>query len=177
MTEMLYLHNLSHLTFKAAEVESVPMIREIKQKVGYPISEQKITEHLFPLWATEEEKSRIELALLLVEPTLEMVIVLAEEKNPLYEPASLQRANQILQEMPPALDKNLQYLQELGAWQGTFFKEITIVFNMLPKLRNTQDKLAYNQKLNEFFQKILRNKEFAFNFPEVVHEAHLSHIK
>ncbi|MEK6937953.1 MAG: hypothetical protein AABX04_02820, partial [Nanoarchaeota archaeon] len=102
---MLYLHNLNHLTPKAADVESVPLIREIKQQVGYPLTELKLRAHLSSFFATEDDLNKMELALLLVEPTLEQVATLAAEKNEeLHEPASLVRAKQILDEVPPAMD-------------------------------------------------------------------------
>lgn len=173
---LLYIHNLSHLTLRAADVESVQLIRDIKQKVPYPISEQKLMEHLSAFFVTEEDKNKMEIALFLVQPTLELVAKLAAEKNPLHEPPSLVRANQILTEMPSALDKNIQFADGICEWQNHFIKEAVEVFNALPKLRTREEKLAYNEKLNEFFRTILRNKEFTFNFVGMVNEVHTSHI-
>jgi len=174
---MLYLHNLNHLTPKAADVESVPLIREIKQKVGYPITEVKLKEHLLTFFPTEDDLTKMELSLFLVEPTLGQVAKLAEEKNEqLHEPASLVRAKQILEEMPPALEKNIQFAHQLREWQNIFFMEALEIFNALPKLRTMDEKKAYNERLNEIFRMILRNPEFAFNFWDLVHEAHTSHV-
>ncbi len=174
---MLYLHNLNHLTPKAADVESVPLIREIKQQVGYPLTELKLRAHLSSFFATEDDLNKMELALLLVEPTLEQVATLAAEKNEeLHEPASLVRAKQILDEVPPAMDQNLQFARVINEWQNLFFQETVEIFNALPKLRMQEEKIAYNERLNEIFRMILRNKEFAFNFWDLVHEAHVSHV-
>ncbi|MFH0701478.1 MAG: hypothetical protein V2A62_03500 [Candidatus Woesearchaeota archaeon] len=174
---MLYLHNLNHLTPKAADVESVPLIREIKQKVGYPLTDLKLREHLSSFFATEDDLNKMELALLLVEPTLEQVAALAAEKNEeLHELASLVRAKQILEEVPPAMDQNLQFARVINEWQNLFFQEAVEIFNALPKLRMQEEKIAYNERLNEIFRMILRNKEFAFNFWDLVHEAHVSHV-
>ncbi|MBI4983485.1 hypothetical protein HZC32_02475 [Candidatus Woesearchaeota archaeon] len=173
---MLYLHSLSHLTPKAAEVESVPLIREIKQKVGYPLTEQKLKEHLSQFFIIEDDLNKMELSLLLVEPTLELVAKLAEEKNVLHEPASLVRAKQVLDEMPSALDKNIQFAKEIAAWQEGFIKEAVQVFDALPRVSTPEEKIAFNNKFNEFFQMILRTQEFTFSFWDVVHEAHVSHI-
>jgi hypothetical protein len=183
---MLYLHNLTHLTPKSADVESVPLIREIKQKVGYPLTEQKFSEHISAYFPTHEELSKIEFSLLLVEPTREIISKLAEETKqaqesnplqaPLYESPSLTRANQILQEMPPALDVNLGFMKELAMIKNSFIQEGTQVFNALPKLRTQDDKIIFNNKLNSLFKAILRNKEFTFNYVDVINEMHTSHI-
>lgn len=183
---MLYLHNLTHLTPRAADVESVPLVREIRQKVGYPITEQKFSEHISSYFPTEEELSKIEFSLLLVEPTWEIIAKLAEETKlaqekdivqaPLHEAPSLARANQILLEMPPALDTNLQFVKELAVIKGNFLREATQVFNALPKLRTQDDKIVFNNKLNELFKVVLRNKEFTFNYVDVINEMHTSHI-
>jgi len=46
----------------------------------------------------------------------------------------------------------------------------------LPKIRTTEDKVHYNNKLNDLFKTVLRNKEFTFNYVDVVNEMHTSHI-
>jgi hypothetical protein len=175
---MLYLHNLNHLSPKAADVESVPLIREIKQKVGYPLTELKVRDHLQSFFPTEEDFTKMELASFLVEPTLEQVATLAAEKNEeLHEPASLVRAKQILDEVPPALTKNLEFARTIREWQNIFFQEAVEIFNALPKLRTQEEKVRYNERLNEIFRMILRNQDFNFNFWDIINEAHTSHIQ
>jgi hypothetical protein len=123
---------------------------------------------------------------LLVDSTQEIIAKIAEETKlaqerdpiqaPLHEPPSLVRANQILSEMPPALDKNLLFVKDLAVIKGHFIKEAVQIFNALPKLRTQEDKILFNNKLNDLFRTVLRNKEFTFNYVDVVNEMHTSHV-
>ncbi len=190
---MLYTHNLGHLNLKSAELESVYIVRDLRQKMPFPITEPKFNEYLTNCLVSDTDQSRMELGLLMVGPTLELLNKLLSETyipqaDPmhdsempkpvmLYESANIQRAMQLLKEMPPALNKNIQFGTEMLGWQSTMIREAASVFNMLPRLRTTEEKIVYNAKLNEIFQKVLRNQEFVFNFTDIVHEAHVELMK
>lgn len=191
---MLYTHNLGHLNLKSAELESVYIVRDLRQKMPFPITEPKFNEYLTNFLVSDTDQSRMELGLLMVGPALELLNKLLSETyipeaDPMHEPsevpkpmmlyesANIQRAMQILQEMPPALDKNIQFGTEMLGWQSTMIRDAASVFNMLPRLRTTEEKIVYNAKLNELFQRVLRNQEFVFNFTDIVHEAHVELMK
>lgn len=175
--KMLYIHNLQSLNPKSAEVEIIPLIRELKKRTPYPISPEKFGEQFYPLFVSNLDIENMKTALQNVEPTIEKVKNLIAEKNEVHEPINLQRTLQILNEMPAPLQENTQFAQEIMALQENFAAELTGVLNKIPQLKTMEEKKEYNNKLDQTFQKILRNNAFTFNYKDVVNEAQLEHIK
>ncbi len=173
---MLYIHELGHLNAKSAEIESVYLIRELREKTPYPLDNDKFAAHFEDLFVSKTDQEMIQQAVYLVEPTLEALQQLMAAANPTYELLNLQRAVQILKEMPEALNHNLTYVNEILPWQDVFVLEAVTTFNSIPHLRTPEEKIACNQKVNSFFQKVLRNSQFSFNFSDIVNEAQLSQI-
>ncbi len=173
---MLYIHKLSNLAPKTADVESVYLIRELKQKTPYPLTEQAVSDYFSELMLSTTDKEQIEHALSLVQPTIEEFQQLLLEKDAVLETINIQRAIQVLQEMPEALRANLNYLMEMMHWQRTFAFTFVPLFNSIPKLKTDEEKVNCNQKVNALFQKVLRNEQFAFSHSDLVHEAHVSQM-
>ena len=117
---MLYIHKLSNLAPKTADVESVYLIRELKQKTPYPLTEQAVSDYFSELMLSTTDKEQIEHALSLVQPTIEEFQQLLLEKDTVLEVINIQRAIQVLQEMPEALRANLIYLMAMMHWQCAF---------------------------------------------------------
>lgn len=173
---MLYIHSLSHLTPRIADLESVYLIREIKQRTSHPLSEEKMKAHFLPFFISDTDLKHMESALQLVEPTIERVKELRLKNDPAYEPINLQRSIQILKEMPAPLDNNRKYLQNIFDWQGNFAGEVVPILNRLPRLKTREEKESFNQQLNPVFQLVLRNSNMVFNAQDIINEAQLSHI-
>ncbi len=173
---MLYIHKLDQLTMKTAEIESVYIIRDLKQKTPHPFSVTDMQDFLIDFTISATDKQVIEEGLQQVEPALQSLSWLHAEKNSVHEAVNVQRAIQLISEVPAALEANLAYIDSMMAWQESFAAEITPLLNSIPKLKAKDEKLVVNQKVNDIFQKILRNNTFRFHFLDVVNESHINHL-
>ncbi len=175
---MLYVHKLNQLTVKSAEVESVYLIRELKQKASFPLQEKHFTSIFQEFFISPTDKNLMEQAISLLPLTIEKIEMISTEKNPLHESFNLQRSVQILKEMPAALTNNLHYTQEISEWQnGAFIPDTVALLNIIPRLRTKEEKVGHNTRLNTPFQKILRNTDFAFRSNDIVNEGHVTAIQ
>jgi len=174
---MLYIHALHNLTSKTADVESVYLIRDIKDKTPYPLKKEQMTNYFAQFVLKDEEEKTMRNSLALVEPTLAKMRALILEKNDLHESVNLQRTEQILSDVTVSMNKNLDYFNEIFIWQMSFIAEMTIIFNSLPKLKTREEKVAGNDKLNVLFQRVLRNDKFGFNGFDIVNERQVEEFK
>lgn len=178
MIKILYIHELKDFQAKSAQVESVYLIRELKQSLRWPFPEQKMEECFVHFLISELDLSSAKEALEYLPPTIQKIVNLLQERDPLYEEINLQRAIKILKETIPNLTSSLAYVQEMKDWQGSrLIPEVTTILNAIPKLRTEEEKLAYNGQLNQVFARLLRNQSFSFNFWDIVNEAQLSGIR
>src|SRR3989338_3920141 len=173
---MLYIHQLKHLTPKSAEVESVYLVRELKQKTPFPFDSDKVQEYFSEFTLSPTDIEMIDQATVLVPKTINMIKLVATQQNSIHEPINLQRAITLLNEMPPALHTNRAYVEATMLWQEGFVNEFVSLFNTLPKLRTPEEKRESNIRLNSIFQRVLRNDQFAFRFHDIINEAHVEHI-
>lgn len=173
---MLYIHKLSNLSPRTADVESVYLVRDMKQKTPYPLQENHVNDYLLEFAVSDTDRATMIQAVPLIEPTIEMIRNLLLERNALHEPVNLQRAIQILEELPTVLMNNITYVEEISEWQNKCITEIVPLLNSIPKLRTKEQKIACDQQLNVMFQRILRNKDFGFNFLDIINEAHVAHL-
>lgn len=174
---MLYIHQLNHLTPKNAELESVYLVRELKQQSRYPLEEHTVRASLEKFRIEPQELEIVKEVLLRIEPTAEKITHLLVQRDPAHEPVNLQRATKSVKELQEPLQRNLVYFQEIVPWQQVFGMSITSLLNALPKLRTAEEKVVYNQKLKEIFSYLLRNKEFFFNFSDIIGEGQLDSIR
>lgn len=174
---MIYIKNLNQLTPKIADIESVSLIREIKRDFSLPVKEDKIRRHFLPYFVKEQDIEIMKNSLYVIKPTLEGFTVLLERKDSDYAPINIARAHKLVSEVQEPLLINIKYAEEIFSWQEEFLKETTLIFNSLPGARSHEKKLELNNRLNILFQKILRNKEFAFMYLDIVNEAEVEHMK
>lgn len=174
---MLYIHKLSQLTPKTAEVESVYLIREIKQKTSYPLKEAHVQDYLIDFTISDTDREAMIQGAPLVATTIEALKRILTERDPLYEVVNIQRAIQVLSDVPEALHKNISFAEDIAAWQmTTFVPELIPLFNSIPRLRTQQEKAEADKQLSFLFQRILRNKDFGFHFLDIVNEGHVSNV-
>ncbi len=176
MIKILYIHKLSDLQRKSAEVESVYIVRELKQKMKLPLSEAALSTHFSQFFSSESDHTALNDALNLVPITVEKVKSVLQKEDNLYEKVNLQRTEQLLKALPDPLFNNLVFLKNTFDWQNEFIKESSIVLNALPRLRSKDEKINYNNRLNAIFLKILRNPEFGFNFYDIINEKQIFEI-
>ena len=173
---MLYIHQLNHLSSKMADLESVYMVRDLREKVKFPLKEEIMEEAFCEFFVSSSELQLIEETAVLVTPTIEMVKSLAQVGSDLYEAVSLQRTIQALQPVTAALESNLAYLQQVQVWQATSSSALTALLNQIPKLQSHEDKLRVNNEIKGLFQFLLRNQGFVFHAPDMVHEGPLAQV-
>jgi len=174
---MIYLKSLNQLTPKIADIESIPLIRDIKRDFSLPVKEEKVRAHFFPYFIKEQDIELMQTSFSAIQPTLEGFASLLEKKDSDYAPINITRAHKLVSEIYEPLSINIHYAGEILAWQEEFAKEATLIFNSLPGARSQEKKLELNNRLNALFQRILRNKEFTFVYPDIVNEAEVEHMK
>ena len=118
----------------------------------------------------------IEEAAKLLTPTTELVQSIMQDNDSIHEVVNIQRTLQILTELPGPLQINLNYINEMLAWQEQFINIFVAVFNKIPYLKSKEEKVFYNGQVSDLFEKILRNKEFGFQDEDIISEAQISHI-
>lgn len=173
---MLYIHQITHLSPKMADLESVYMVRDLREKVKLPLKEEVMEEAFCEFFVSSSELQLIEETAALVEPTIEMIKSLALLESGLYEAVSLQRAIQALSPVTAALESNLAYLQQVQVWQATSSSALTSMLNQIPKLRTQEEKLRVNDEIKGLFQFLLRNQRFVFHAPDMMHEGPVAQV-
>lgn len=173
---MLYIHKLSDLNRKSADTESVMVIRDLRQRMGFPVSVQKMEDYFSDFAVSDTDTSAMVHALSLLEPTMDMIRALAAEQDAIHEPVNLQRAIQVLSSVPESLLRTLEFSRDIGEWRSDFFKTSSGLLNQVPRLRTNDEKIAVNEKISALFERLLRNKEFAFNYGDVIHEGHTANV-
>lgn len=173
---MLYIHKLSDLSPQTADVESVYLIRELKQKTPYPFNQQLLGDYFSDFSLSTTDKDAIDVALQLIDPAIIEMQNMLMERDPIHEEVNIQRAIQILMEIPPALRNNQAYVSEIMAGQDQFPAQITALFNKIPQLRGQEEKVACNTQVNQVFQKVLRHNQFGFHYSDIIHEGQVAQL-
>jgi hypothetical protein len=174
---MLYIHRLSDLNPKSAEIESTLIIRELKRKIKLPITKEIIEGELQTIFISDTDSQSISNAISLINPTADEINKIFDKNDPLYEPINMKRAMDILREMPDPLFANLNYAEYLKNWKQNFIAEFVDILNNIPKLTKKEDQEAYNKKLNDIFEKLLRRQDLFFNSAGLINEANIEHIE
>lgn len=159
-----------------ADLESVYMVRDLREKVKLPLKEEVMEEAFCEFFVSSSELQLIEETMVLVEPTTEMIKSLTQLESSLYEAVSLQRAIQALAPVTAALESNLAYLQQVQVWQATSGSATTALLNQIPKLRTQEEKLRVNDEIKGLFQFLLRNQGFVFQAQDMVHEGPVAQV-
>jgi hypothetical protein len=174
---MLYIHELRDLSQKTAEIESVPIVRSIKGNMHPTLSKEKMLSHFSGFCITYEDMEIISDSINLINPAINEIKAVMDKNDPLYEAINLQRAVNMLDEVYAPLVNNLNYANEIISCQEELIKEITEILDLLPGIKNMEEKMKINQKFNVIFQKILRNGEFKFNYLDIINEGKFNRIK
>ena len=159
-----------------ADLESVYMVRDLREKVKFPLQETVMEDAFCEFFVSSSELQLVEQTITLVEPTIEMIKSLAQLESDLYESVSLQRAVQALSPITAALESNLGYLQQVQVWQATSSSQLTSLLNQIPKLRTQEEKIRVNDQVKGLFQFLLRNQGFIFQAQDMVHEGPVAQV-
>jgi hypothetical protein len=167
---MLYIHKLFQLTPKAADIEAVALMREIKEKTPYPIQEQRLQDYLGVYFASETDIQYMQNAVQLINDIIAEINEMGASKDPIYEPINLQRTIQQLRDIPKALNSNISFAESIFKWQSILISEMASVLNAIPTIKSDAERAMLNQKLSKVFEKILRAEDFKFNSSDIVNE-------
>lgn len=168
---MLYIHKLSDLNPKSAEVESLPFIRSIRLGAAFPLTEQKFREYFSDALATRNDILLMERSIQLFEPALAKLNELLSRNDPLYEAVNICRAIQSLKPLSGFLANNISYAKGIIAFQQEFMAKAASLLNSIPSLHVPEEKSRLNAEIGEYFERILRSKEFRFSHHDLIHEA------
>ncbi len=168
---MLYIHKLSDLNPKSAEIESIPYVRGMNISGAFPFKQQKVVELFAEAAISDSDAALIERSLRLLDPTLAKLNGLLARNDPVHEPVDLKRTIQCLQSLALPLANNLQYSREVIALQQEFMVGAAGMLNSIPTLRTAEEKSRVNAEISAYFEKVLRSKGFSFTHQDLVHEA------
>jgi len=176
---MLFIHQLKDLTPRSADIEVVPVIREIKTRTPLPLREEHVKEYFELFFISDSEKGAMARALELLPEAIAEIQQLLQSKEQDYELVNLQRAITMLKEIPPFLLNNLSYVRDIADWQDALVSGFAPLFNIIPNLKavSQEERVACNTKLNYIFEKMLRSNDMAFNYRDVVSEGQVSRMK
>ena len=172
MANLLYIHKLSDLNIKSAEIESLQLVRSIKQSSPFPLTQQKIAVLFGETIITNDDIAVIDGSLQLLQPTLARLDGLLAQGNPVHEPVNLRRAIQSLNSLAAPLANSLAYSRAILALQGDFLGNAAALLNAIPTLRTSEEKSRLNSKVSMYFESVLRSNGFTFTHRDIVFEAH-----
>src|SRR3989344_3959542 len=173
---MIYIHELKALNPKSAEIESVPIIREIKEKRRLPLSEEHILQDFVKFMVKESDIKLMENAAELIPHAIEEILNLSKSSQN-TEQINLKRAHTDLQVMHDHLKINIDYARQIFAWQFPAIPQIAMLINKIPSLKTKEEKTRFNSEISPLFEMVLRNKQFTLLFWDIIHEAHVESIK
>lgn len=173
---MLYIHNLKDLSPKTADIEIIPMIRDIKRSHSTPLSEQKLVDKFSLSFVSQGDLDVMSEALSFIQPTIQEIVELGKTKGS-YEVLNLKRACSVLEEVPVPLRANIEYTKEIFKTQELFVAQINVFLNKQNSFKNEEEKKVYNDKINQIFEKLLRNnEEFKLKHDDIIYEAQLGRV-
>lgn len=170
------MNKLSSLSLRTAEIESIYIIRDLAHKASLPLSEQYLDQEFSLFFVSDTDKEIMRSSEALIDATIQDIIKLGDIKGNIYELINLQRTINTLKESHRPLIQNLKFAGDLQIWQQGCLSEIAHILNSIPDLKAQEDRIHFNQKLNEVFQTILRNNEFSFNSKDIINEMHVEHM-
>jgi len=170
------MNKLSSLSLRTAEIESIYIIRDLAHRASLPLSEPFLDQEFSPFFVSDTDKELMKSSEALIDSTIQDIIKLGDIKGNIYELINLQRTINTLKESHRPLIQNLKFAGDLQIWQQACLSEISHILNSIPDLKAQEDRIHFNQRLNEVFQTILRNSEFAFNSKDIINEMHIEHM-
>jgi hypothetical protein len=172
--KMLYVHKLSDLNMRLADIESIEFIREIRAKMNLPVSPDSIYEYLSSSLVSTQDIEAAEQALDEISPVVRQLDSILLRKESLHEPVNIFRTLQMLKQVPEPLANNIIYLKEILSMQAQLINDSAPLLNSIPTLNTSEERTKANAALSGFFEKMLRNKDFYFRHLDIIYEAHTS---
>jgi len=173
---MIYIHELKALNPKSAEIESVPIIREIKQKTRLPVSEEHMLSDFARFMVKDSDIKSMEKAAELIPLAMQEILDFSKASQN-AEQINLKRFHTGLQEIDEHLKVNVEFAKMIFSWQFPAMGEIAELVNKTRSLKTKEDKVRFNSEISTIFKTVLRNKQFNLLFWDMVHEAQIQRAK
>jgi len=175
---MLYIHELGALSPKVAEVECVPIMRKLRAEHNYPLDMADIRQEFTKFFVTEQDIHMMERSLAQIPLTADAIVQMANSGEELYEIQNMQRAINMLNEIPLALLTNIQFAKEIFAWQEAVLNEILPILNSIPHIQTDEQRTIINDALNNIYAVLLRNSSrFGMHYIDIVSEQQKSRMQ
>jgi Txe/YoeB family toxin of Txe-Axe toxin-antitoxin module len=173
---MLYIHSLKDLNLKSADIESTPLIRELKKAVSFPVDSKTLREQLIQFFVSQIDLESITKSLEIIPQSIDDIKELSKTGKEL-ELINIQRAVAGLNELPAPLQNSIAFSSDISGWQEQFVTELAEALNKIAVSKNPLERKEYEQKIGQMLERILRNKEaFSFMFCDIVNEAQTARI-
>lgn len=170
---MIYVHGLRLLTPKAADIESMHFIRDLKRRTQLPLTAEGLRERLVEYFVSETDRNLMARALELLPGLIEDVRAMHAARDPEHELINIERTLTMLTGMEAPLRNNLALASEIAQWQERCLADAVSVLNRISSRRSPQEREALNQELGLILSKLLRNDTFVFNAGGIVDEEHI----
>lgn len=167
---MLYIHELRHLNPKMADLESVYLIRELKQKTPYPLVLNDVHTLCTEFFVSPTDVEAIQEAQRLLPEVAQQLHTIVKERNSIHEQINGERALKLVQELQQPLYQSSRYLEDMASWQLSCLEQMIQILNTLPKLKTKEQKAQYNEQLKKIFRRLLRNEDFMLKHHDIIHE-------
>ena len=173
---MIFVHELKALNHKSADIESVPIIRGLRERVRLPMTEEQAFSDFAGFMVKPSDIQAMEKTAELLPAAMQEIVDLSE-KSQNAEQINLKRAYTNLQEIQKHLTVNLGFAKLVFSWQFPATGRITGLINKMPALKTREDKMKFSSEVSPIFETVLRNDKFCLMFMDMVHEAHIEGIK
>jgi len=167
---MLYIHKLADFGTKPAEIESVQIIRDIKQKMRFPPKQEDVDVYFSRYAVAWQEIAQMQDSLAIIPLAIQAAEALAARNDPLHESTNINRTLQILRSIPDQLRNDIEYARDMLDWHHAFVDNLLALLPLIPRLSTIEEKKIADRQINSLFEKILRGKEFSFAHLDIVHE-------
>lgn len=175
---MYSITSLEQLGPKTLEIESVSLLREIRQKRTYPLTEESVANAFGPYFVKPETVSMMMDTNTEISQLHERLHALFLLGDPVFEQINLQRVAHILSEIPSNMKANLEYANQVNNSTAQFVTDAVSLLNSIPHLRTMDEKRAGNEKAKVMFGMLLRTPDCAsFRSSDIIHDGHLQHIR
>jgi hypothetical protein len=171
---MLYIHNLDKLNPKSADIEIVPILRQLKSKKEF--SEKSVQERFQPQHISEEDLQLIRHGFVLIQPTFDALTIIDNAKDKQFEVINLERSLQVLSELPGPYEKNIAFFQDIAGFQNQAAEELFAVLSRLQSFKEGEEG-EVNAAINAVFRRLLRGDDFTFVFKDILYEAQRDHAQ
>jgi hypothetical protein len=173
---MIYIHSYKDFTQKNVEIESVPLLREIRSNFTLPIREEDLA-FLSEAFPTREEISSLDTLDQKIQHTLAILAHAHADTRELYEPLNLERTAIVLSSIQGALSASKHYFSELFVHSQETVHIFTDSLMRLRQVVTTEEKNAVNSALSNCFHQLLRTDGLQFFAQDILNDTHTGGIK